>query len=246
MSLDINVDAATNYCLLCPNHIACNNTGRFAPSCPSDAAIVKLAQSDINLIVTVHNQQRNKIAGGLVQGFKSATNMSLVVSPFLNLIKYQNFKKIIKFQAWDSELAQLAELNVRRCQMKHDICRSTTKYPFAGQNLAISGISNKYPAVSTVIVNNIISWFYEYTTANQSQMSACCQGSGHFTQLVQYRVVAIGCAISIYTDKGFKTDLMACNYSFGNLLGSPVYIAGPAASKCAKGTDSVYKNLCKI
>ena len=77
-------------------------------------------------------------------------------------------------------------------------------------------------------------------------MSACCQGSGHFTQLIQYRVVAIGCALATYTSKGWKTDLMACNYSFGNLVSSPVYIAGTAASKCKNGKDTVYKNLCKL
>jgi len=36
-----NVEVATDYCKLCTNHIACNNTGKFAFTCPTDAAIVK-------------------------------------------------------------------------------------------------------------------------------------------------------------------------------------------------------------
>jgi hypothetical protein len=86
-----NVGAATDYCKLCTNHIACNNTGKFASTCPTDAAIVKLTQADINLFVIVHNQLRNKLAGGLVQGFKSATNMSLVVSIDKNLSNFKIF-----------------------------------------------------------------------------------------------------------------------------------------------------------
>ena len=74
-----NVNAATDYCKLCANHIACNNTGTFAQACSPDAGIVNLTQAEKNLIVIEHNQLRNKIAGGLLQGFESATNMSLVV-----------------------------------------------------------------------------------------------------------------------------------------------------------------------
>ena len=82
-----NIRAATDYCKLCSNHIACNNTGKFASACPKDAAITKLTQTDINLFVTVHNQLRNKVAGGLLKGFSSATNMSAVVSIY-NKSKY--------------------------------------------------------------------------------------------------------------------------------------------------------------
>ena len=234
-----NVGATKDYCKLCTNHIACNNTGKFASTCPTNAAIVKLTPGDINLFVTVHNQLRNKLAGGLVKGFKSATNMSFVVNNDKNLSKPKTF--LFFFQTCDPELAQLAELNVRQCIMKHDACRSTTKYPYAVQNLAVSWVYFKYPTVSTVIINNINSWFNEYTTVNQTRMSSCCQGCVHFTQLVQYR--AIGCALSIYTNNSTQTDLMACNYSFGNLLGSPVYIVGPAASKCIKGKDIIYESI---
>ncbi|CAG9807637.1 unnamed protein product [Chironomus riparius] len=222
-----NVIAATDYCKLCTNHIACNNTGTFANACSSDAVIAELSQAEKNLIVIVHNQLRNKLAGGMLQGFQSATNMSLV--------------------AWDSELAQLAELNVRQCEMKHDHCRSTDNYPYTGQNLAETTIYSIYPNINTIIVYNINAWFDEYKLTNQTQMSSCCQdGSGHFTQLIQYRTIAIGCALAIFTNQDTKTDLMACNYSFGNILEYPVYIAGPAASTCANGNDKVYKNLCQI
>ena len=131
--------------------------------------------------------------------------------------------------------------------MKHDRCRSTNTFPYAGQNLAETTIYSIYPNVNTIIVYNINAWFDEYKLTNQTEMSSCCQGgSGHFTQLVQYRTIALGCAIAIFTNQGTKTDLMACNYSFGNILEDPVYIAGSVASNCLKGKDKVYQNLCKI
>lgn len=65
---------------------------------------------------------------------------------------------------------------------------------------------------------------------------------GHFTQVVRDQCVAIGCAVSVSS----IGTLLACNYSFGNIGGTgPVYVTGKAASKCLKGRDSVFKNLCK-
>jgi hypothetical protein len=36
---------------------------------------------------------------------------------------------------WDSSLAYLAELNVKKCSMKHDACFITDKFKYPGQNL---------------------------------------------------------------------------------------------------------------
>lgn len=132
-----------------------------------------------------------------------------------------------------------------QCKMSHDSCRQTEEYWAAGQNLwARSGTYSQFPTINATIRSSANSWFNEYKSANQTQMNSCCQGSGHFTQLVQYRVVSIGCALARYGYK-WKVDLIACNYSFGNLVGSPVYISGPPASSCANGNHEVYTNLCK-
>jgi hypothetical protein len=62
-----------------------------------------------------HNVLRNKIAGGQEKGFSSASQMSTL--------------------KWDSTLAYLAELNVKKCSMKHDACYKTDKFKYPGQNL---------------------------------------------------------------------------------------------------------------
>jgi hypothetical protein len=129
--------------------------------------------------------------------------------------------------------------------MSHDRCRRTENYWSAGQNIwSRSGTYSQYPAINATIQTSVVRWFDEYKSANQTQMNACCQASGHFTQVIQYRVVAIGCAFARYGYK-WKVDLIACNYSFGNLVRSPVYISGPPASSCKNGSHEVYTSLCK-
>lgn len=40
---------------------------------------------------------------------------------------------------WDEELARLAELNVKNCQMEHDSCHNTEEFVQSGQNLFMVG-----------------------------------------------------------------------------------------------------------
>jgi Cysteine-rich secretory protein family len=59
----------------------------------------------MQLLVDGHNKYRNMIALGKVSGFQSAKRMAKVT--------------------WNNELAKLAELNTKQCDMKHDDCRNT-------------------------------------------------------------------------------------------------------------------------
>lgn len=55
----------------------------------------------------------------------------------------------------------------------------------------------------------------------------------------------IGCGISTFIDKKWKTYLLACNYATRNVIGCPVYKTGPKASACSYGPDAIYTGLCK-
>lgn len=74
----------TDYCLtaLCSGlkHIACQNSGDFDPTCPSDRKILDLSEEYRQLILDEHNQLRNKIASGQEIGFSTASMMSTMVS----------------------------------------------------------------------------------------------------------------------------------------------------------------------
>ena len=133
--------------------------------------------------------------------------------------------------------------------MKHDGCRATTKYRRAGQNLYWAATTGSYKDVNSDLIGAVKSWFDEYKDTSQSDIDTCCGGGrlskiGHFLQVAQDRAIAIGCAVSRYTDGKWKTTLVACNYSYGNILNRNVYATGPAASSCPNGKNSIFTSLC--
>jgi hypothetical protein len=135
-----------------------------------------------------------------------------------------------------------------QCKMAHDVCRSTTKYKYAGQNLGIIGNSANFDAVDDAITTIVKNWFNEVKDATQSLIDNCCSSNGkttgHFTQLVTDEATQIGCAITQYTENGFKFNLIACNYSRTNIEGTKVYQTGEAASACIKGKNPNFTALC--
>lgn len=74
------VECRNKYCSLCPNHIACNNYGAFASICPQDAVIATLGLHDTNVLLSEHNNFRNKLAGGSLANFSAASKMMKMVS----------------------------------------------------------------------------------------------------------------------------------------------------------------------
>lgn len=67
---------------------------------------------------------------------------------------------------------------------------------------------------------------------------------GHFTQLIWESANRVGCALSQSKYLGWYTTWLACDYSYGNMIGSPVYEVGPAATKCSSAPDPKWKGLC--
>lgn len=67
-----------NYCILCTNHIACNNSGQFSKSCQNPKSI-KLTAKNIQVVLHAHNMARNKIAGGSEPRFSAASKMPILV-----------------------------------------------------------------------------------------------------------------------------------------------------------------------
>lgn len=154
------------------------------------------------------------------------------------------------FQTWNAKLAQLAALNVMQCKMKHDQCRSTKKFKYAGQNLALRANSGVFEPLDTLIEKNIKGWYDEVNNAAQSDIDNCCTSKsgktiGHFIQVVTDRAIQVGCAASQYTHKEWKTSLMTCNYALTNMIGQKVYLSGTTASGCSSGVNPDYPALCK-
>lgn len=90
---------AVDYCdrNLCSNglqHVACNNSGNFAATCPADKTMIHFSNYEIQQILDIHNTMRNKVASGgeNSSGFKPASKMSMmVVKIYFLMPKIANF-----------------------------------------------------------------------------------------------------------------------------------------------------------
>lgn len=128
-------------------HIACGNNGSFSRIC-GNPELMPMTDRRKNLILDLHNIVRNRVAKGLVKGYKPAESM--------NMLK------------WDSELEYLAGLNVATCKFAHDSCRNTPRFTFSGQNIGIIWQANNFLSYSRRIEYVVGDWFKEYKDANQS------------------------------------------------------------------------------
>lgn len=200
-------------------------------SCPSDRTLLTLSASDKNAIVAQHNLHRNFIAGGGDSKLSPACRMATI--------------------KWNDELAYLASLNVKSCQMKHDACHNTDAFDWSGQNLAWIGFFNPLNQTANSI-RSVDMWYNEVKDTTQAYIDAYPTNYngpaiGHFTVMVADRNTDVGCAVSTYSvkDQSYKAFLMACNYAATNVIGIKMYNScSKAASKCTTGVNPSYKFLC--
>lgn len=135
--------------------------------------------------------------------------------------------------------------------MNHDKCHITNDFKFAGQNLAIFSRTGTFEAPSPIISKAVRGWYKEVQYAVPADLDKCCgsvsgKSIGHFTVMVDDRSTHVGCAIATYTDGKWKTNLVACNYSYTNMNGAKVYQTGKMASNCTTGVNPQYKALCSV
>lgn len=162
-------------------------------------------------IVNVHNIYRNKTAFGLSNLDRQAAAMGTLL--------------------WSNELASLAELNTKQCNMKHDRCRNTDKFQTSGQNLAWAATSEPLsPAeIRFEVINGISRWFNEHKYTEDTDVDSFNRLSGvrgkqigHFTCLVKDIITRVGCAVATYMEDGYTNVLVACNY--GSMNSSSIQI----------------------
>lgn len=137
-----------SYCNGHPN-VGCNPpplTG--GPLCSGkNASVVPINATIQALILSEHNRLRNQLAIGNLTGFASAVRMPTL--------------------AWDATLAAQAGHNARSCDFKHDSCRNTAKYAYAGQNLATLSLYGATKTLESLVREMVTSWWNEYSDATQ-------------------------------------------------------------------------------
>ncbi|XP_053672453.1 antigen 5 like allergen Cul n 1-like [Anopheles nili] len=228
--------AGGSYCRseLCPHggpHVGCNPpSSSGGPTCNGmqKAKKVNLNQFQ-NFILDEHNLNRSNIALGRLRPYPSAAKMPTLT--------------------WDAELAELADANARSCVYGHDRCRATDKFPYAGQNIAITRFYGYQFKEKDLMHKFISSWWGEYMDARPQHitkypMSYSGPAIGHFTQIASDRSTKVGCSMWYWKDGQFDVYYFVCNYSFTNIMDRSVYQAGPPASKCKRGRNSKFPGLC--
>ncbi|KAH8318905.1 hypothetical protein KR074_011790, partial [Drosophila pseudoananassae] len=232
---DDGPDESVDYCVpsMCPpghHHVACNVSVTMRPSCALDADTVDINEKLRNFLLKTLNELRNKVAKGGFSGLTPAARMASV--------------------RWDPDLAYLAEFNVRKCYMTHDDCRSTKKFPNAGQAVAYRGFKGKVPDLEDIIKDCFGMWMKQNLHAH---MADVLKYKGHkigppiynFLQLMVDHSDHLGCAILQQTYNGWRQTHLTCNFASAPIQGKHVFAtSGTAGTGCQTGPHPTYANLC--
>uniref|UniRef100_A0A1Y9H2Q0 Venom allergen-1 n=1 Tax=Anopheles dirus TaxID=7168 RepID=A0A1Y9H2Q0_9DIPT len=232
-------NATGRYCdkELCPRggpHVGCKPPPfSGGPACRGnqDVKQISIPPKLRAYILDQHNQNRSNIALGKIAPYPPAVKMPTLT--------------------WDSELAELADANARSCQYGHDRCRATVKFPYAGQNIAITQFYGYKFTEKELIHKFISSWFGEYKDARKSHIQSypstySGKPIGHFTQIVSDRTTQVGCSMWYWKKGQTEAYYFVCNYSVTNIMDRTVYKQGETGSECKKGKNPKYPGLCKV
>ncbi|XP_011195069.1 antigen 5 like allergen Cul n 1 [Zeugodacus cucurbitae] len=205
--------------------------------------LLPLTRKIKRLYVDRHNELRNKIAGG-EQNFKGDGKFP----------KATRMREVI----WDDELAYIAGIHAKRCNMEHDACHATERFPVSGQNLYMWRGGVKPKIKSNELVKSIDIWWSEYKFVEDGNalVDEFCNGAdfhkvGHFTAIANERAAFVGCGLALCqncTNRAYCIEV-TCNYSLTNLVGSPMYKTGVSSATECDYYESVpstnYPNLCE-
>ncbi|XP_041675746.1 uncharacterized protein LOC121530557 [Drosophila eugracilis] len=230
-------ETANKWCkkYLCKQrHPLCTDNRKFQATCPHRAtAMVKITKEIEHLIVDKHNEYRNKFAGGMGNHAKAARMPTI---------------------QWDSELAEVADALVRRCQPIRDSCVMTGRYHHAEVSYSLIKyycMTTKMDALRTQLdywfdpesKDEVIELFFSEKDDDQEL-------SQNYFQVLRDRADRIGCAIVEYIHPALVHQLLKCVYNCGVSQceddHNPVYEISRdyAATHCRKGSNKEYKNLC--
>ncbi|KAF6200853.1 hypothetical protein GE061_005300 [Apolygus lucorum] len=187
-------------------------------------------QQSRDLMLHLHNEFRNKLAGGNITHWPKAANMMEMT--------------------WDDEVESVANRWAMQCKEKiHDKCRRTQTYKHVGQNV---GRDKDYDFNENSMEKNFKGWKNEVSRISNPKrlIKSYHRGNhwGHFTQVIWAESSKLGCGSVRYEgEDDSKISVDVCNYApAGNMRSKRIYIKGEPASKCPKGShrSKRYPNLC--
>ncbi|KPU76870.1 uncharacterized protein Dana_GF13477, isoform D [Drosophila ananassae] len=134
------------------------------------------------------NRYRNNLAGGDI---RTAYNKSFPKASRMRAL------------AWDEELGYLARCHAKTVSFMHSECRATSRFPYAGEVLAMIGVQKKKLFLWEIINLTLKPMFEEHMLVEDPEEYVKNYdpikhyGVGHFTTLISDRVSRVGCGIAV-------------------------------------------------
>ncbi|CAD6202683.1 GSCOCG00009715001-RA-CDS [Cotesia congregata] len=179
-------------------------------------------------ILKKHNELRNSIASGLVDGQPPAENMRELY--------------------WDEELAKGAQEWANHCTFAHNPAeaRRIGRFKIVGQNIGITRSHLKKPPTKKDFAKQIKKWFDENEFFNFNPINPTdIANAGHYTQLAWANTYLVGCGFTRYLSEGVTYRLYVCNYAVGgNYLKTLPYIKGVHNCPEEFPPSATYPALC--
>ncbi|XP_037720328.1 antigen 5 like allergen Cul n 1-like [Drosophila subpulchrella] len=234
----VNPVPETDYCTLnnCLKdrelpHIGCHNTGNWSSKCGKDAKIIPLSQSMRNFILYYHNTYRDIVAGSKFHRLPNAARMLML--------------------KWDRELAYLAELLVKRCDLqptKH--CISTEVFSSPGYHAVYNKFKTNVNPLR-IIRSQLNAWYdqYKHVTAPSllDGLSSDNKEIGHFLRMMVGPSNRLGCAVARVEKDGWTHQWLSCLYSCAPEKHSVLYeYSAKPAMYCSTGVDGKFQYLCNV
>uniref|UniRef100_A0A1B0C5P9 SCP domain-containing protein n=1 Tax=Glossina palpalis gambiensis TaxID=67801 RepID=A0A1B0C5P9_9MUSC len=238
-------------------HSFCNPKERFEEKAlyfsEHIAAFVPTTRKFKRVVLQIHNEYRNNVAGGKAHS-KASNSYFPIAGRMRELV-------------WDDELEYNAKLHLAAAKMMaHDNCRNTVRYILAGQNLGSTATDNKMTVLEAVVDQLKLMYNEKDLVTDTSKFadklrSEDVQRSGHFTQLMGDRNSRVGCAFALGLNcTHHKGDAkvysycyyLACHYDFSNVSRWRLYKTHPntPGAHCSEwnvgmNTDPRYSHLCE-
>ncbi|XP_034666262.1 antigen 5 like allergen Cul n 1-like isoform X2 [Drosophila subobscura] len=124
-------------------HILCKDQGRFYSTCSAASELVQMTKNDMEMITHIHNDLRNKVAGGFTALPRAARMLTM---------------------QWDVDLAKVAEAAVRMCQLEKLLCATTPLFLWTGQNEALESSDCIQPS-NILLRKQLESWTSQLNNA---------------------------------------------------------------------------------
>ncbi|XP_023036970.2 venom allergen 3, partial [Drosophila willistoni] len=197
-----------------------------------------------NIILSLLNSCRSRLASG---NLMTASNVTFPSA--------SRMREII----WDNELAYMARTHAATVSFRHSECRSTQRFPMAGECVGMVVSSNDTYSVKSLLELTLLPMFDEYKDVeNPVELIQAFNplehfDAGHFTVLASDRVSRVGCGIAVASNcergehVGGLCHFITCHFDFTNVAESYVYESGEPASKCSVWSSSPslkHSNLC--